>query len=67
MPAVPLQQFRIFHNGEQPLGMVLWAQADEIAAMRIDAGDKRLPRRSGRAGHRAGLWMWLRRLGAKPR
>lgn len=42
MPAILLQQFRIFYKGEQPVGVALWAQADEIVAKRIDAGDVRL-------------------------
>ncbi|MFB6448177.1 toxin-activating lysine-acyltransferase [Bradyrhizobium tunisiense] len=42
MPAILLQQFRIFYKGEQPVGVAFWAQADEIVAKRIDAGDVRL-------------------------
>ena len=42
MPAILLKQFRIFYNGEQPVGVALWALADEIVAKRIDAGDARL-------------------------
>ncbi|WP_271591655.1 toxin-activating lysine-acyltransferase [Bradyrhizobium sp. CCBAU 65884] len=42
MPAILLQQFRIFYKGEQPVGVALWALADEIVAKRIDAGDVRL-------------------------
>jgi cytolysin-activating lysine-acyltransferase len=42
MPAILLQQFRIFYKGEQPVGVVFWTQADEIVAKRIDAGDARL-------------------------
>jgi cytolysin-activating lysine-acyltransferase len=42
MPAILLRQFRIFYKGEQPVGVVLWALADELVARRIDAGDKRL-------------------------
>jgi cytolysin-activating lysine-acyltransferase len=42
MPAILLRQFRIFYKGEQPVGVVLWALVDELAATRIDAGDKRL-------------------------
>jgi len=42
MPAILLRQFRIFYKGEQPVGVALWALADEIVAKRIDAGDKRL-------------------------
>jgi cytolysin-activating lysine-acyltransferase len=42
MPAILLRQFRIFYKGEQPVGVVLWALADDLAAKRIDAGDKRL-------------------------
>lgn len=42
MPAILLRQFRIFYKGEQPVGVVLWALADELVARRIDAGDRRL-------------------------
>ncbi len=42
MPAILLQQFRIFYKGEQPVGVVLWALADDIVARRIDAGNTRL-------------------------
>lgn len=42
MPAILLRQFRIFYRGEQPVGVALWALADELVARRIDAGDTRL-------------------------
>jgi cytolysin-activating lysine-acyltransferase len=42
MPAILLRQFRIFYKGEQPVGVALWALADELVAKRIDAGDNRL-------------------------
>jgi cytolysin-activating lysine-acyltransferase len=42
MPAILLRQFRIFYKGEQPVGVALWALADELVARRIDAGDNRL-------------------------
>jgi cytolysin-activating lysine-acyltransferase len=42
MPAILLRQFRIFYKGEQPVGVALWALADELVAKRIDGGDKRL-------------------------
>jgi cytolysin-activating lysine-acyltransferase len=42
MPAILLRQFRIFYSGEQPVGVALWALADELVAKRIDAGDRRL-------------------------
>jgi cytolysin-activating lysine-acyltransferase len=42
MPAILLRQFRIFYSGEQPVGVALWALADDLAARRIDAGEKRL-------------------------
>jgi cytolysin-activating lysine-acyltransferase len=42
MPAILLRQFRIFYNGEQPVGVALWALVDDLAAKRIDAGDRRL-------------------------
>jgi cytolysin-activating lysine-acyltransferase len=42
MPAILLRQFRIFYNGEQPVGVALWALVDDLVAKRIDAGDNRL-------------------------
>jgi cytolysin-activating lysine-acyltransferase len=42
MPAILLRQFRIFYHGEQPVGVALWALADDLVAQRIDAGDRRL-------------------------
>jgi cytolysin-activating lysine-acyltransferase len=42
MPAILLRQFRIFYKGEQPVGVALWALADDLVARRIDAGDRRL-------------------------
>lgn len=42
MPAILLRQFRIFYNGQQPVGVALWALADDLVAKRIDAGDNRL-------------------------
>src|SRR3984885_7504416 len=42
MPAILLRQFKIFYSGEQPVGVALWALADDLVAKRIDAGDRRL-------------------------
>jgi cytolysin-activating lysine-acyltransferase len=42
MPAILFRQFRIFYKGEQPVGVVLWALADDLVTKRIDAGDNRL-------------------------
>jgi cytolysin-activating lysine-acyltransferase len=42
MPALLLRQFRIFYQGEQPVGVALWALADDLVAKRVDAGDRRL-------------------------
>jgi cytolysin-activating lysine-acyltransferase len=42
MPAILLRQFRIFYKGEQPVGVALWALADDLVAKRIEAGDRRL-------------------------
>ena len=42
MPALLLRQFRIFYKGEQPVGVALWALADDLVAKRIDGGDNRL-------------------------
>ncbi|MCK1360598.1 toxin-activating lysine-acyltransferase [Bradyrhizobium sp. 199] len=30
------------YKGEQPVGVAVWAMADDIVAKRIDAGEKRL-------------------------
>jgi cytolysin-activating lysine-acyltransferase len=42
MPAIMLRQFRVFYKGQQPVGVALWALADDLVAKRIDAGDNRL-------------------------
>ncbi|MGQ0685075.1 toxin-activating lysine-acyltransferase [Bradyrhizobium sp.] len=42
MPAILLRQFRLFYKGEQPVGVALWAMADDLVARRIDGGEKRL-------------------------
>jgi cytolysin-activating lysine-acyltransferase len=42
MPAILLRQFRMFYKGEQPVGVAVWALADDLVAKRIDANDKRL-------------------------
>jgi cytolysin-activating lysine-acyltransferase len=42
MPALLLRQFRIFYNGQQPVGVAVWALVDDLVAKRIDAGDIRL-------------------------
>ncbi|HEV7881845.1 toxin-activating lysine-acyltransferase [Bradyrhizobium sp.] len=42
MPAILLRQFRIFYSGDRPVGVALWALADDLVAKRIDAGDRRL-------------------------
>ena len=42
MPAILLRQFRIFYQGDRPVGVAVWALADELVAKRIDAGDTRL-------------------------
>jgi cytolysin-activating lysine-acyltransferase len=42
MPAILLKQVRMFYKGEQPVGVAVWALADDIVAKRIDAGDRRL-------------------------
>jgi cytolysin-activating lysine-acyltransferase len=42
MPAILLRQFRIFYSGDRPVGVALWALADDLVAKRIDANDKRL-------------------------
>lgn len=42
MPAILLKQFRMFYNGEQPVGVAMWALVDDFVAKRIDANDRRL-------------------------
>ncbi|WP_375415230.1 toxin-activating lysine-acyltransferase [uncultured Bradyrhizobium sp.] len=42
MPAILLRQFRMFYAGERPIGVALWALANDLVARRIDAGDRRL-------------------------
>ena len=42
MPAILLKQFRIFYQGERPVGVAFWALVDDLVAKRIDANDKRL-------------------------
>src|SRR3979490_123569 len=42
MPALLLRQFRIFYQGEQPVGVALWALVDDLVAKRIDAGARRI-------------------------
>jgi cytolysin-activating lysine-acyltransferase len=50
MPAILLRQFRIFYQGQQPVGVVLWALVDEPVATRIDAGDNRLSAAEWKSG-----------------
>ena len=50
MPAILLRQFRLFYKGEQPVGVVLWALADELVAGRIDGGDNRLAAAEWKSG-----------------
>ncbi|WP_139484575.1 toxin-activating lysine-acyltransferase [Bradyrhizobium ivorense] len=50
MPAILLKQFRIFYKGEQPVGVALWALADDLAAKRIDAGNTRLSAAEWKSG-----------------
>jgi cytolysin-activating lysine-acyltransferase len=50
MPAILLRQFRIFYKGEQPVGVALWALADDLVAKRIDAGDNRLSAAKWKSG-----------------
>jgi cytolysin-activating lysine-acyltransferase len=51
MPAILLRQFRIFYNGQQPVGVALWALVDETVAKRIDAGDNRLSAAEWKSGN----------------
>ncbi len=52
MPALLLRQFRIFYKGEQPVGVALWALADDLVAKRIDGNDKRLTAVEWKSGAR---------------
>lgn len=38
MPALVHQQFYIFREGEQPVGLALWAKADSKGVAKLDAG-----------------------------
>jgi len=42
MPPLALGQYRIFRNGEQPLGVALWAYLSEESEKRLEAGATRL-------------------------
>jgi len=50
MPAILLKQFRIFYQGEKPVGVTLWALVDDIVAERINANDKRLTAAEWKSG-----------------
>jgi cytolysin-activating lysine-acyltransferase len=50
MPAVLLRQFRIFYQGDRPVGVALWALADDLVARRIDAGNTRLSAAEWKSG-----------------
>jgi cytolysin-activating lysine-acyltransferase len=50
MPAIVLRQFRIFYQGEQPVGVALWAVVDHLVAKRIDGNDKRLTAAEWKSG-----------------
>jgi len=42
MPPLALGQYRIFRNGEQPLGVALWAYLSEETEKKLEAGATRL-------------------------
>jgi cytolysin-activating lysine-acyltransferase len=50
MPAILLRQFRIFYQGDRPVGVALWALADDLVAKRIDAGNTRLSAAEWKSG-----------------
>jgi len=50
MPAILLRQFRIFYQGDRPVGVALWALADDLVAKRIDAGTTRLSAAEWKSG-----------------
>ena len=66
MPAILLQQFRIFYKGEQPVGIVLWALADELVAKRIDAGDNRLTAVEWKSGSKMRIVELVAPFGGEP-
>ncbi len=55
MPAIMLRQFKIFYNGDQPVGLALWALVDSAVAERMDKGDNRLANGEWRCGEHARL------------
>ena len=60
MPAILLEQFRVFHGDKHPLGFALWAYLSEDAEMRMTAavaagGGARLRPDDWKSGNR--LWL----------
>jgi cytolysin-activating lysine-acyltransferase len=43
MPALLLEQYRIFRDGTQPLGVALWAYLDEEAEKKLETGGRLRP------------------------
>ena len=67
MPAILLRQFRIFYKGEQPVGVAVWALADDLVAKRIDAGDNRLTAVEWKSGTNMHIIDLSRRLAERQR
>lgn len=69
MPAILLEQFRVFHGEKQPLGFALWAQFSEEAEAKfkaqIDAANSQGPAFAGRGARlaptdsKSGDRLWL--------
>ena len=69
MPPLLLEQYRIFRDGEKPVGVALWAYLDEEAEKKIESGVGRLmpqewskgasldPERGLKAGEGGSLWL----------
>jgi len=55
MPPILLKQFRLFYKDEQPVGLALWALADEDVERRLTEGNAKLRPQDWRSGDR--LWV----------
>lgn len=55
MPAILLEQFRIFYGPSQPAGVALWAQVSEETEKRLEEGASKLRANEWKSGDR----FWL--------
>lgn len=55
MPAILLEQFRMFYGPDRPAAVALWAQVSEETEQRLQAGGSRLRPDEWRGGDR--LWL----------